>query len=358
MSKTMTSHERIRRMYEHREADRIPVFDEPWAATIERWQAEGMPRHADYVDFFGLDRLVGIGVDNSPRYPVRVLEENDRWKVHTTAWGVTARDWKHAGGTPEFLDFTIVDRDSWRKAKERMTPSRDRVDWARLEKNYRRWREQGAWIHAQLWFGFDVTHSWIMGTERVLMAMAEDPEWIVEIFNHELDVSLALFDQVWEAGYTFDAVKWWDDMGYKHNQFFSLSMYRELLKPVHRRAIEWAHAKGIKALLHSCGDIRPFVPELIEIGLDGLNPLEVKAGMDPLDLKRRYGDRLLLYGGINAVLWDDFDALATEMRRLVPELKRNGGYIFSSDHSVPNSVSLETFRRTVELAKQLGSYPG
>jgi len=353
---TMTSRERIQRMYEHREADRVPIFDEPWAATIERWEREGLPRGMPYTEFFGLDQITNIWADTSPRYPVRVIEETPEQKTQTTAWGATMRNWKHAGGTPEFLDFTIKDPDSWRAAKARMTPTRDRINWENLEKNYAVWRRRGDWIQACFWFGFDVTHSWIMGTERVLMAMAEDPEWIQEVLNHELDMCIALYDQVWAAGYTFDGIKWWDDMGFKHNQFFSLSMYRELVKPVHRRAIEWAHAKGIKALLHSCGDIRPFVPELVEIGLDGLNPLEIKAGMDPLDVKRRFGDRLLLYGGLNAVLWDDFDAFAAEARRLVPTLKQGGGYIFSSDHSVPTSVSLETFRRTVELAKELGRY--
>ncbi|MDQ1256735.1 MAG: uroporphyrinogen decarboxylase, partial [Candidatus Hydrogenedentes bacterium] len=144
--------------------------------------------------------------------------------------------------------------------------------------------------------------------------------------------------------------------GFKHNQFFSIETYRELLKPVQKRAADWAHAKGAKAHLHSCGDVNPFVPEFIEIGIDALNPLEVKAGMDPLALKRRYGKDLVLHGGINAVLWDDVDAITTEMEKVVPTLKENGGYIFSSDHSVPSSVSLENFRHITSLAKRLGSY--
>ena len=64
----MTSRERFARMYAHREADRVPVIDSPWEATIERWQSEGMPKDVDYSDFFGLDRMGAIGVDNSPRY--------------------------------------------------------------------------------------------------------------------------------------------------------------------------------------------------------------------------------------------------------------------------------------------------
>jgi len=94
----------------------------------------------------------------------------------------------------------------------------------------------------------------------------------------------------------------------------------------------------------------------VEIGLDALNPLEVKAGMDPLLLKERYGDVLTLHGGINAVLWDDADAIVAEIDRLVPKLKEGGGYIFSSDHSIPNSVSLETMKGIVARVKEMGSY--
>ncbi|NIA15569.1 MAG: hypothetical protein GWP08_16020 [Nitrospiraceae bacterium] len=352
----MTTRERFARMFAHQEADRVPVIDAPWGATIERWQREGMPEDVDFVDFFDLDHVAHIGADTSPRYESKVIEDTDKYTISTTPWGATLKNWKHDASTPEFLDFTIVDPASWEDAKARMTPTRDRVDWDHLKKHYAGWRDRGDWVIAGLWFGFDVTHAWVVGTERLLMAMKTEPDWCADMFNHCLDVSLALLDMVWAEGYEFDSVLWPDDMGFKHNQFFSLDTYREVLKPVQKRAVDWAHAKGVKAHLHSCGDVNPFVPEFIEIGIDALNPLEVKAGMDPVHLKQTYGDRLVLHGGINAVLWDDIDAITEEMRRVVPAMKANGGYIFSSDHSVPSSVSLENFRYITNLAKELGSY--
>ncbi len=352
----MTSRERFARMFAHQAADRIPIIDSPWDATIERWQREGMPKDVSYVDYFGLDRVVTIGVDNSPQYEQRVIEETDAYKTYTSQWGATLKNWKHAASTPQFLNFTIVDPASWAKAKERIRPDRDRINWQQLEQNYKTWQEQGYWIQGLLWFGFDVTHSWMVGTERLLFALTDYPEWCQDMFSHLLEVNLALLDMIWDAGYRFDTVFWYDDMGYKHNQFFSLRMYRNLLKPYHQRAIDWAHAKGIKAHLHSCGDVNPFVPELLSMGLDALNPLEVKAGMNPVQLKQQYGDRLVLHGGINAVLWDKPEEIRAEMEQVIPVVKQNGGYIFSSDHSVPSTVSLEDFRRIVELAKQLGSY--
>lgn len=352
----LTSRERFLRMFEHRDADRIPIIDEPWDATIERWQNEGMPAETGFVDFFGLDYVANIFVDNSPRYEKKTLEETDAYKIYTTEWGATIKNWKHAASTPEFLDFTIVDPDSWNKARSRIEPRSDRIDWDHLKKNYKQWKEKGYWIQAGLWYGFDVTHSWIVGTETLLMALVQEPEWCMEIFSHTLETNLALLDMVWDAGYHFDSIRWPDDMGFKHSQFFSVPMYRNILKPFHRRAVEWAHEKGIKAHLHSCGDVNPFIPELIEIGLDGLNPLEVKAGMDAIQLKERYGREILLHGGINAVLWDDREAIEQEIREKVPVLKQSGGYIFSSDHSVPSSVSLENFQHIINLAKEMGRY--
>lgn len=125
---------------------------------------------------------------------------------------------------------------------------------------------------------------------------------------------------------------------------------------MHQRAIDWAHSKGMKAQLHSCGDIMPFVPELMEIGLDALNPLEVKAGMDPVKLKETYGDRLVLHGGVNALLWNQMDDLKAELNRLIPILKQQGGYIFSTDHSIPNTVSLAEMKEIVSLIKTIGAY--
>ena len=352
----MTSRERFGRMYEHKEADRVPMLGGPWGTTLERWRREGMPEDANYVDYFGLDLRVGVSGDISPRFESKIIEETDDYIIAKDGWGTTAKNWKHAASTPHWLDRTIVDRESWETAKARMVMAPDRINWNRLKENYKTWREKGVWIQGGLWFGFDVTHARIVGTERLLVMMMDDPELVIDIFNTQLDCGRQLLDMIWDAGYEFDAIAWPDDMGYRNGPFFSVDTYREILKPVQKRAIDWAHEKGIVTHLHSCGNINKLVPELIDIGLDALNPLEVKAGMDPIHLKKTFGDDLVLHGGLNAMLWDDIDQIESEMRRLMPVLKENGGYIFAEDHSIPDSVSLENYKRIVALGKELGSY--
>jgi uroporphyrinogen decarboxylase len=141
-------------MYEHREADRVPITETPWGTTVERWRREGLPEDASVGEFFELDGARGFGVDNSPRYEPKVLEETDEYCITTSAWGATMKNWKHTGSTPDFLDFTITDRDSWAAARERIQPDDDRLDWAKLEQNYDKWVAEGAWITAGGWFGY------------------------------------------------------------------------------------------------------------------------------------------------------------------------------------------------------------
>ena len=96
--------------------------------------------------------------------------------------------------------------------------------------------------------------------------------------------------------------------------------------------------------------------DLTEIGIDILNPLEVKAGMDAIEIKKIYGDRLTLHGGVNALLWNDKEKIIAELDRLLPVLKANGGYIFSSDHSIPNSVSFDDFSLIIRKVMEAGKY--
>ena len=354
----LTARERFARCFDRRDLERCPIFDQPWGATLERWRREGLPESTPYWDYFGLDRIASFGIDNSPQWPVETIEETAEYRIHRTAWGATLKDWTHHGGVPEFLDFRLKSPADWVEAKSRIGTGDERIPWELLRREWPQWQKDGAWIEAGLWFGFDVTHSWMVGTERVLNALIEEPEWLVDMWQTQLETQLTLLDRVLAAGFHFDAIRWPDDMGFMGKQFFSRRTYQRLLQPVHRRAVEWAHFHGIKAVLHSCGDIRPLVGDIVAIGIDMLNPIEVKAGMDPAALKRDHGDRLAFHGGLNAALFGRMDELIAEVDRIVPVLMAGGGYVVASDHSVPDSVSLADFGRFVAHAKKVATYGG
>lgn len=354
MPDALTSHERMLRVYAHEPPDRVPLRDAPWGTTIARWRREGLPAHVGVGELFGFEKVAGFGVDNSPRYPTRVVDDTPSYTTSTTPWGTTLRNWKHTTSTPEFIDFKIVDRESWADARERMTASEDRVDWASLERHHAGWRASGCWIEAGGWFSYDAFASWIVGTERMLIAMVEDPDWCRDMFEHATDVNLKLLSMAWDRGYHFDCLSFADDLGHRNGLFFSPGTYRSVVKPIHRRICDWAHDRGAKVMLHSCGNVTALLPDLIDAGIDGLNPLEQKAGMDVLAIKREFGDRLVLQGGIDVRAMSQADKIEEEIRTKVTAAKESGGYVYHSDHSVPDDVSFSDYCRVIALVKHYG----
>ena len=355
--KTLTERERILRTYRRQEVDRIPMLDTAWAGTVRRWHNEGLPQDVSWVDYFGFDHQIRVGTDNSPRFAQKVLEENDRYKIVTTQWGTTQKRFRELDSTPENLNYYYDCSERWEEAKKAMlTYHEDRIPWDYLKQNYPRWKAEGRFLQLTVWFGFDVAHSHMIGTENFLIGLLDEPEWATDVFDTYLKTSLDLCQRILDAGYEFDGIFWYDDMGYKGTPFFSPQIYRELLQPYHKKVVDWAHERGMVTELHSCGFIEPLLPDIVQTGVEMLNPLEIKAGMDPQRLKSTWGDKLAFHGGINAQLWDDIDRVKAEMERIIPLMKEGGGYVFASDHSIPNSVSFQNMKEIASLAHKLGKY--
>lgn len=355
----MTSNERMRRTYEHRDTDRVPITDWIWESTVANWRAAGLPSDVAWEEYFGLEkiaRVTELDIDTSPRCEKVVIEDTDSYRIVKDEWGITKKNFKPISTTPMYLDYEIHDRASWEAAKVRMVPDKDRINWSVWEKNYKYWRENGYWIEVGPWFGYDIVNARIMGTETTLMGMIDDPEWILDMMNTGCDLTLNLLDMLWDAGYDFDELLWYDDLGYKNHLMISKQMYRDMVKPYQKRTIEWAHAKGLKTQLHSCGKVKDLIPEFIEIGLDCLNPLEVKAGMDTVEIKHEFGGDIALRGGFDIREWTDPERAEANVRAKLPELMKGGGYVFSSDHSIADTVTMDTYRHIVKTVKDAGRY--
>ena len=128
--------------------------------------------------------------------------------------------------------------------------------------------------------------------------------------------------------------------------------------PCQRRFCEFCHEHGKKVLLHSCGHNMELIPLYIEAGFDCFNPLEVKAGNDIFRLKKDFGDVLSLWGGIDvrAIANPDPAVLEAEIIEKVPMARQDGGYIFASDHSIPDNVSLQQYEWMLELGRRHGAF--
>jgi uroporphyrinogen-III decarboxylase len=150
----------------------------------------------------------------------------------------------------------------------------------------------------------------------------------------------------------------WGDMAYARGTFVSPSYWREYFKPWVAEMAAVAHGKGLPVIYHGCGNVKEIFEDFIEIGVDAYNPLEAKAGLDVLDLRRRYGHRMGFCGNSDVQVWETGDEQALE-REVLRKLNaaRGGGYIFQSDHSVSSEVSGHTYDAIVRLVREYGTYP-
>ena len=332
----MTTYERMRCMYEHEEADRVPVTDDPWSSTLERWHREGMPEDVSFEDYFGLDRFATIDVDNSPRYPEQVVERTAEYVVQKTRWGTTLRNWAHAGGVPEFLHHTIVDPASWAEAKARMTLIRTacRGRCSSRTSGAGATKDAGSAPGSGSASTPPIPGSW--APNALLVALVEQPEWSSTCSTTASTSTWPCSTMVWDAGYHFDAITWCDDMGYKGTQFFS----RAHVPRVAQARAQAGHRLGARP--------RHQGPPAL---LRQHQPLRARADRDrpgraqPAGGEGRHGP-----GGPQAGVrrpagpstaastpccGTEPERIEAEMRRVVPAMKQNGGYIFTSDHSVP-----------------------
>ena len=172
--------------------------------------------------------------------------------------------------------------------------------------------------------------------------------YYVECAKAEIDAGKGLLD-----GFVI-----WGDVAYKKSTFMAPSYWREYFKPWVAAMTAHAHERGLPVIYHGCGNVRAILPDFIAVGIDAYNPLEAKAGLDVLDLRRRYGHALGFCGNSDIRVWEtnDPEAIRREVLRKL-NAARGGGYIFQSDHSVPASVSGRTYDAIVRLVREYGRYP-
>jgi uroporphyrinogen decarboxylase len=359
----MTGKERITRILKRQPVDRIGLFEHFWGDTYKLWRAQGHIREGESMDdHFGFDLTTCWSFNmtaNIDFQPV-ILEETAETKLVKDGNGATLRRHKLHDATPEHVDFAVKERVAWEEQiKPLLTgkPDRRRINF----EGYRKARDYAARTNRFFcWSGvnvFEMIHP-VCGHEYMLIGMALDPDWIRDMATTYANLTVQLQEILFAEEGRPDGLWFYEDMGFKERPFMSPQMYREIIQPSHAQTVGWAHAQGLPVIMHSCGFVEPLLPGMVEAGIDCLQVIEVKAGMDPLRIHRNFGDRLSLCGGMDArnLVANDREAIRRELAAKIPQLKRNHGYILHSDHSIPETCSYETYRFFVDEGLRLGSY--
>ncbi len=382
----LTPRERVLATLNHEEPDRVPIVIGVSNATSMRMKP-----------YRELKRLLGIQAPDKYLYDwpelgtVEVDEETLR-RLHVDVRGVWDRhpDWvyerakQRKPGEPFFDAWGIgqvelspgswfphihpladaqsiedIERYPW---PDPYDPSRVRGVRERAEQLA---REGQYAIMATPWLLFPFERAIAMrGMERFFMDLVEDPEFAQALLRKVLDICKGMMETFLEAlGDNVDIIKIGDDLGTQTSLLISPRMYRRYIKPLHAEYIAFIKERTkAKVFFHTDGDVFPLLDDLVEIGIDILNPVQTSAGRmaDLETLKKRYGKNLVFCGAIDThrvLPYGTPEDVRREVKRVIEILAPGGGYMLAAVHTIMDDVPAENILAMVDAALTYGRYP-
>lgn len=328
----MISKERFLTAVDRRAADRTPA-DYKAEPEVNHYMMEylGLETYEDL-----LRRLESDVRRLEPLYvgpPFRTFEDG----VFEDYWGIRSKHLAAAHGSYDMHVWTpLWDAQSIDDLARHPWPTPDIFDYSVMREPCDRYRD-----YAVMYEGADLfTRPCILrNMENVLVDMIERPEMAHYLFERFTEFYVEDITRALEATRGgFDIYCEWSDYGTQRALLISVPMFRTFIAPYLKRLVDVCHASGVKFMAHSCGAIRPIIPEFIAMGVDVLDPIQVTAaGMDPAELKRDFGASLAFHGGISTQTTLPFGTprdVRDAVRDRIATLGNGGGYILASSHDI------------------------
>lgn len=358
----------------HKEPDRVPVGEFFWGSFLKRWREElGLPKDADPYKHYDLDWIVTVPNMDPHIRAFETILETEREVIVKTGFGLTVRK-RFDLPMPEFISCEIdtieklesLEFDAADDPRRYFSGGDNQIAGVGdgFQRNSPPWMDTVRSIHKD----FAVYGSMIetaecltrlVGQMNTLLWMGEYPErfgeQILRIGEFYVDCCRA---EIEAAAGLLDGMVIWGDVAYTGNMLFSPDYWRAYFKPAVGRMIALCHEHHLPVIYHGCGNVAAILPDFIEMGLDAYNPLEAKAGLDVVNLRRQYGHRIGFCGNSDMRLWEEGnpEKLRHEVLHKMNAAK-GGGYIFQSDHSVSSGVNGKTYDYIMKLVREYGQYP-
>ena len=366
--------ERMNKALRHEEPDRVPISDFFWGGFIDRWRKElNLPESAEPYGYYDLDWIVTIPNMDPHIRPFQILRESGEEVVVKTGYETTLRKSFHMP-MPEQVSW---DTDTIEKLEAFQFD--DPCDPRRFfsggdnqiagvgdgfTRNLPPWIETVKALRKDRPVFGSMTEvaeclTRLIGQMHMFLWIGEHPERMGEQILRIGEFYVACARAALEAAEgRLDGFVIWGDVAYKTGMFFSPDYWRTYFKPCVTEMIRCCHQHGLPVIYHGCGNVQTILDDFIEMGLEAYNPLEVKAGMDAIQLRRRYGHRLAFCGNSDVTIWEEGEPekVRREVLRKLNAAK-GGGMIFQSDHSVTSRVSGATYDGIVKLVREYGKYP-
>ena len=367
----MNGRDRVRNALARLPLDRVPVYDAPWEDTLANWREQGMPADTSPEDYFDWDIAI-MGLDASMRQDQEVLEQDEQFIVFRDRCGYTVRKMVGKSRAMEFLSHATVSRERWDELKPGFAFDPDdtaRVDvasyfmhmepyptWGEARVRFDKVRSRGRYLLFGVYGPWEGTWRH-RGMTELLMDVAAEPDWAREMAETQVRLTMDVLEHAAGLGMKPDGFFLVEDLAGTRSPLISPESWRSVFKPSLRELGDLLRRLGVTFWIHSCGNIEPLLDDLIECGVEVVQPLQAHAGLDVRELKPRYGDRLAFWGNIDArKMSGPLDALDAELREKITFAKQGGGYLYHSDHSVPCEVTFERYCWIMDRVAEYGAY--
>ena len=225
--------------------------------------------------------------------------------------------------------------------------------------------EQRALIVGNMSAGIFELYMWTRGFKDGYADWAGNPDLAKQMLRKYMDLQLAYWEKMFDVmeGIPIDVVQMADDIAGQNGMLISPISYRKNLKPFHKEMFDYIHSKtGAKIFFHSCGSVWTVIPDLIDVGVDILNPVQVSAAhMDSAALKREYGKHISFWGG-GVDTQNAFDEQHTpeqvrlDVRKRLEDFMPGGGFVFNTVHNIQGNVPPENIMAMWETIQKYGKY--
>lgn len=355
----MTERERFLRTMRYEDVDRRPLYLVGiWDDTIARWHREGLPcdiGEGEIYNYLGLQaqslRLRGLYglMGPHPQFEQRTISKDEDVHIFTDDYGRTVRDFRKQTTLPEWLDFPVKDRATFQRFLDEHY-SIDNLD-ERFDQEWEQKLSQSRQDH-ELTVLDGGCYYWtlrsIAGVEGASYLFYDAPDLVEELFERYFTIVMEGMRRVL-GRVPVDVIGFGEDLAFKTGPLISPGMFRKFILPRYRKAMEYAHSYGVDLTWYdSDGDLRSLIPDYLEVGINGLFPCEVAAGMAPAELRQQFGRQLRLVGGIDKrQVAHGPEAIDTELQRNRPLIEQ-GGFVPAIDHSVSADISFDNYRYFID----------
>jgi uroporphyrinogen decarboxylase len=355
---TYSPRERVLTTLAGREPDRVPL--DTWMskeAIVKICEYLGLPTETDPYGMWHEGILQRLHVDFRRPYtpyvgpPLRTFADGS-WE---TEYGVVRKGYGYGVAvTHPLADATEVDE----ILAYGSYPDPDWYDYSGLGDYCRRHAEYAFTGGSK--FPFFTEACDLMGMEQVMLNLYEAPQLVEALFHKLVDVHITLTERWLEvAPESIDILICTDDYGGRENLLISPGHWRTFMKPALQRVVDFGQERGLHVMLHSDGAIRAIIPDLIEMGVDILNPIEPEAdGMEPASIKRDFGDQLVLHGAASAMnlVHGTPEEVAAEARYLFEHLAPGGGFVLCPSNHLLEDMPVENILALYDTAYEAGQY--